>query len=1398
MAELRGRIREDVATLESLNSAWKTHVATMTASFANRMRGIVSAFNGAQKDKPCGAPTPSTPSETSPTTVPPAKERLALLLQLAELCDKSSHNSVLHFPVTDPSGVANVLVQSLRSPSEVLRCAALYAMSWLVADVGFLQSFYQVRGHWPLAYILDKTGERYDRQQASRVLTALVNAMTAKAESDTPSAMPSLPCNLITRIISVAEGEDKPNVSEAEMNPRQKAAFQHDRNHAVAMLRDLMWTSTASVSAANGVEALMRFCLDPSSSCEQTDTIVDKLLTVFEDPHKRAFLHIGDLSLLFSPFLELYVKDPKEHMKRMLAAKRAITRCLQKWSGLMWVATERVGLRALVDVLNLPGPEPRKMVLLDLFNTVIRQAAPQRGIPDEGPWNTGPYAPPPPAGCPPVNNSSVSSHLSVPAGDSGSQAADEFELVSSELPASAALEHTLLDTSDDATDVFLASQSVGYHAMDPFLSALLMLLDSEGLPKALMSIIRSSSGDALPQGAAQLLQHVLVLMDTVLAREYAESLHATFNSVIAKLHHEQDSVAGAMTTKLFYDVTYSSRQGAADISASMVAGSASSMAVDDVQFQQMVKDSHVEQYSEWPKWNFDIISNIIQGPLRQIARLRWVHNNTRFLVKTLAFYKPGKTGFAQVRREESQAVPGLTAVGVRLLDVLLSTKDGVDILERSEYVKGIHQMLHEVLTSAPQPLLMKEKISTTMIREYFRYVGRLSSNPSGLLLLQKYGVFETIAQLFKALLDGSESQPIVTPPSSQTSPSQPALPLPPPSIDLAVDVCHQLLQHINFGCVPNYGVSQEARDILALALRSSRNPIRLCAVSQLTKVMYKDLSGSMEWGVQRALERLVDPFISVSDGCFKTLDTVCAASVDALNYLISCQPKVLLNLPAAINSTTLLLRILGRPAGFAFLHAAGWIEQQTALWESKGSVTFLHDIEELSIPRSQSIDLRSPRGSMVISRRPDSDSNGGATRPRARSIATISVEETVPLSFVGELCRTDDGAAYFAHTGIFLKAVESVMTQSVFSGDCDLAETARFPEGEAQSPAAPSAASQDFSFDAPLRADNVTKNIQELIESEDLLYSDVLASRSSKQQSSKVKRNPAAQSVLLSAARGYTALNVNQVMRCSGDVEALRAAVLTLGHAAASTSGFEVVVSRHPDALLRILQLAEHAPTPQVRGCALVAVSVIARCEAGRNFLSASSFVVYHNTNAYISIDNVGFSVGFAHPKSQSWLAVPFARAHIHAPRLMGGEMLTFECESRDGTVQSIFKYVKELVNPVIRETAKMELHKRMKANPELFLRSDVQQLVLQLTNTHHLRLEERRFLVTCLSLAEQAVRQQQQQPEVVLHLPPAAHGPAAQSPQPQAAPNVVLPESQPPTQPLPTICVSDPGVAAS
>ena len=191
-----------------------------------------------------------------------------------------------------------------------------------------------------------------------------------------------------------------------------------------------------------------------------------------------------------------------------------------------------------------------------------------------------------------------------------------------------------------------------------------------------------------------------------------------------------------------------------------------SIDMDEIQFRSLLVETQVVSTVNYIKWKWDLIVDIIEGPLLNPKRLEEAIKSTKFLKRLIGFYRPFKYRFSDAKNTKPNQ--RYVRTGCILIKSLLQTTEGVQYLAESKLLRQLAECLaqldkvslrlpnegslsnllghgEEYLTSMQMsglismtPLFARKRVSDTLTGGYFNILGALSSDPQGLVMLERW------------------------------------------------------------------------------------------------------------------------------------------------------------------------------------------------------------------------------------------------------------------------------------------------------------------------------------------------------------------------------------------------------------------------------------------------------------------------------------------------------------------------------------------------------------------------------------------------------------------------------------------------------------------------------------
>jgi len=284
-----------------------------------------------------------------------------------------------------------------------------------------------------------------------------------------------------------------------------------------------------------------------------------------------------------------------------------------------------------------------------------------------------------------------------------------------------------------------------------------------------------------------------------------------------------------------------------------------SMDMDELQFRTLMLETQVLTTANYLKWKWDLITDLIEGPLLNSKRLDESIKGGKFMKRLIGFYRPFKYRFSEARNTKPNQ--RYVRTGCALMKTLLHTPEGIAYLAESKLLRQLAECLaqldrHSGLT-ATSPLFSPYNVSEKLTGGYFALLGALSSDPRGLQMIQRWHMINMFYHIMD--LNGRD------------------------------DLIKALLSNMDFS------LDSHLRVILSKALTACPKAIRIYSTRLLRKYATatpKDRGGhASEWAIRLLVTQLYDPEVQVSEIAVQILEEVCNRKPQ-LEYVVKCRPAL--------------------------------------------------------------------------------------------------------------------------------------------------------------------------------------------------------------------------------------------------------------------------------------------------------------------------------------------------------------------------------------------------------------------------------------------------------------------------------------------------------------------------
>ncbi|KAL2912185.1 hypothetical protein HK105_208318 [Polyrhizophydium stewartii] len=397
--------------------------------------------------------------------------------------------------------------------------------------------------------------------------------------------------------------------------------------------------------------------------------------------------------------------------------------------------------------------------------------------------------------------------------------------------------------------------------------------------------------------------------------------------------------------------------------------------IDEAQLRNMLNDSEVIGAKDFTKWNWDIIDDIVSGPLLNPKRYDDLVRNTKFVSRLIAFFRPTSRQFSDMPRNS----PKVLRTAVELVRNLASTVEGSRVLADTKFLLEIADQLGQhtmpvcqdlvknQASVTPDNVFLKERMEATMSSDYFWIIRAFTHRPDGLRLLEQCGIYNIFYQL--ADLRGRE------------------------------DLSNAILTSMD------YSADSHPRVILAKMLTAGSRALRFTATLHLEQLAAAHETSFHEWGIPLLVVQLYDPVADIVQVAVGILQRLCRRPQN-LAAFAQLRPDIQ---HLAVVGNDLLLQMLALPSGFKYLAEAGYVESEIDYWFEHGIYQYVTHAE-LSI--SEGLAKSLPKSAFDTL---DKD-------------LVLNMDGRIPIHLYGELAKTSGGVAYLemvGHTASFLDRVRA-------------------------------------------------------------------------------------------------------------------------------------------------------------------------------------------------------------------------------------------------------------------------------------------------------------------------------------------------------------------------------------
>ncbi|KAH7308090.1 Rapamycin-insensitive companion of mTOR, N-term-domain-containing protein [Stachybotrys elegans] len=760
---------------------------------------------------------------------------------------------------------------------------------------------------------------------------------------------------VVRTIVAVAEyGEERrPNggISEQE--------FDRLRPICIETLAEILVRDPRLLIASGGMGALSEALSE--GTYKAPESLVSVFLFLLDAPERRKYLQPGyALDVLFTAFTDQLLGT--ENILKQNS--KAIATALKSWSGLMSLCMyDCRSIRSLITSMLFPNAAVRETIL-DMLFSILRIKPPA--------WATSFLA--------------------------GRRLTTYGRVANLKSPTS----------KDKGASLFQDEDSGEQNFVEHYTALLLAVFIKAGLLNTLLRIAQTEEDPMLKRKTTLLIGEILKLASRLLPPSWSASLQLLpeLFSTAASFKNDNAHVASgivyqisSVSRTLYRSAPSGSISGALPSSNSMNDLTAleghskanASVIFDDATFRQLLIESGVLNSSNYTKWNWDIVVKIIDGPLQTGKRLEEAIKASKFMKRIMSFYRPFKYKFTEAKNTRNNQK--YVKVGCALMNSLLQSPEGIKFLADSKLLRQIAECLAQCdptsgLT-AQFPVFSRDRLTDTLAWGYFPMIGVLSSDPKGLLLLERWRMFNMMYHIFDF-----KQRP---------------------------DLIKLLLSNFD------YRLQGHPRVLLSKALTAGAKEIRIHATNALRKFAMRPMSSlngqggvsDSKWAIQLLVTQLYDPEVDVCATAVKILEKACNRKT-YLEYIVECRPA--LDHLGEIGAP-LLLRFLSTSIGYHYLDGLDYISNEMDDWFLGRNDSYVSVIEA-SLAKS-------------FLTNPDDHNNRMSLFDDAEEEADFN-DSHVPPHFYRELTRTQEGCRLLSDKGHFEEFATTIREYGMQTEDAEM------------------------------------------------------------------------------------------------------------------------------------------------------------------------------------------------------------------------------------------------------------------------------------------------------------------------------------------------------------------------
>ncbi|GEQ70738.1 hypothetical protein JCM33374_g4417 [Metschnikowia sp. JCM 33374] len=323
----------------------------------------------------------------------------------------------------------------------------------------------------------------------------------------------------------------------------------------------------------------------------------------------------------------------------------------------------------------------------------------------------------------------------------------------------------------------------------------------------------------------------------------------------------------------------------------------------DTSFKALVAGTKLLAIKDFDEWNWSLLSQLFQGPLRNPVRfIELQEKYPKFLKTFVSFLRPFKYRFSSVPIAASSKYPkirkpkNVMLVACQLIDALLATEEGSRYLSSNKIMPQIAEIFAQIDPysgiDSKDPILATRRLEHSLSLGYVKMVGIMSGTPRGIAILEQWQLFHMMSNIIETSVSDEKNN------------------------------------HLIFNILSNLDYTRKghSRIILAKAMSISNWKIKVYALESVFPILCA-LEGCEKHYVLSLVKLLYDEndaVVKMSVECLYEFFIV-KGRLEIIDILVECRPSIMI-LQQSEQGQLLLLQFCTTHKGFKYLEETGFVE----------------------------------------------------------------------------------------------------------------------------------------------------------------------------------------------------------------------------------------------------------------------------------------------------------------------------------------------------------------------------------------------------------------------------------------------------------------------------------------